>query len=379
MRILIVDDNPTNVVIVEQILKKAGYSDLITASSAKELFSHLEMDKEVTSQPEVDLILMDMMMPEIDGIEACRHIQLFDHLKDIPIIMVTAVGDSKKLAESLDAGAIDYVTKPIIRIELLARIRVALRLKKEKDLHKERDRKLQNELELATLVQSSVLSMPIENDRIKITAAYKPSSELAGDLYAWYQIDEHRYGVILLDVMGHGISSSLVSMYISSILKETITRISDPVEVIVELNRYMNQLYIKEKLIQYYFTAIYLLIDTHNKTIEYVNAGHPPGLLLYTDGSVRSLESGSSAVGFFPHIDVEKKLVNYKDDTKIILFTDGLLETIDPEYDKKMKRFIEEFSKREDHDLMTIMDQLVTESESVIREDDMCLLLISCE
>ena len=74
---------------------------------------------------DIDLILLDMMMPEMDGIEACRIVQQYEHLKDIPIIMVTAVGDSKKLAEALDAGAVDYVTKPINKVELMARIRLA--------------------------------------------------------------------------------------------------------------------------------------------------------------------------------------------------------------------------------------------------------------
>ncbi len=97
----------------------------------------------------VDLILMDMMMPEIDGIEATKRIQLMDQFKDIPIIIITAMGDSIKLAEALEAGAIDYVMKPVNKIELIARIRVALRLKYEKDWHKENEQRIRTELELA--------------------------------------------------------------------------------------------------------------------------------------------------------------------------------------------------------------------------------------
>lgn len=158
---------------------------------------------------DIDLILLDMMMPEMDGIEACRVVQQYEHLKDIPIIMVTAVGDSKKLAEALDAGAVDYVTKPINKVELMARIRLALRLKREKDWHKERDQRIQEELRLAALVQNAVLSSPLQEENFEVNAIYQPSSELAGDLYAWYPLGDGRYGVILLDIMGHGISSSL--------------------------------------------------------------------------------------------------------------------------------------------------------------------------
>lgn len=229
---------------------------------------------------DIDLILLDMMMPEMDGIEACRVVQQYEHLKDIPIIMVTAVGDSKKLAEALDAGAVDYVTKPINKVELMARIRLALRLKREKDWHKERDQRIQEELRLAALVQNAVLSLPLQEENFEVNAIYQPSSELAGDLYAWYPLGDGRYGVILLDIMGHGISSSLFCMFLASVLKDTVTTYVEPEKVIQELNRRFNQLYIEKKLIQYYFTTIYLVIDTRMKRIDYVNAGHPPALFL---------------------------------------------------------------------------------------------------
>jgi sigma-B regulation protein RsbU (phosphoserine phosphatase) len=208
--IIIVDDNITNQMIIRAILTKAGYTDTRIASSARELYDLLGLEDDSAPEEPVDLILMDMMMPEIDGLEACRRIQAGEKYRDVPIIFVTAVGDSNKLAEALDAGASDYVMKPINKLELLARMRSALRLKHEKDWHKERDKRIQYELELSKQVQRSVLSGPIRNRSIEIEAAYRPSSELAGDYYAWFRMDASRYGVILLDMMGHGISSSLV-------------------------------------------------------------------------------------------------------------------------------------------------------------------------
>lgn len=281
MRILIVDDNPTNVIIIREILKKEDYRNFITASSAKDMLKLLGVGVGEEPRPsDVDLILLDMMMPEMDGIEACRVVQQYEHLKDIPIIMVTAVGDSKKLAEALDAGAVDYVTKPINKVELMARIRLALRLKREKDWHKERDQRIQDELKLAALVQNAVLSLPLAEETLEVHAIYQPSFELAGDLYAWYPLGDGRYAVILLDMMGHGISSSLFTMFLASVLKDTVTTYVEPEKVIQELNRRFNQLYIEKQLVQYYFTAIYLVIDTRMKRINYVNAGHPPALFL---------------------------------------------------------------------------------------------------
>ncbi|SCW78763.1 Stage II sporulation protein E (SpoIIE) [Paenibacillus tianmuensis] len=241
MNIAIVDDNPVNLMVIEKILKSAGYDSFWKAASAVEMMQRLTEYADGGKVP-VDLILMDMMMPEMDGIEACRRIQQDERLKDIPVIIVTALGDSNKLAEAMEAGAMDYVMKPVNKIELIARIRSALRLKYEKDWHKENDARIREELELARQVQGSVLSPPLKKDRLEISAAYYPSFELAGDFYAWYRIDEDRHGVIILDMMGHGISSSLVCMFISSVMQDTITRFVSPEFVVTELNRYMNQL-----------------------------------------------------------------------------------------------------------------------------------------
>src|SRR4051794_21760569 len=113
MSIIVVDDNATNLFIIEKILKDAGYKDLIMALSATELFKLLKMDSPNVVEVTVDLILMDVMMPVIDGVEACKRIQEDSRFRDIPIIFVTAMGDSNKMADALDAGAIDYVMKPI--------------------------------------------------------------------------------------------------------------------------------------------------------------------------------------------------------------------------------------------------------------------------
>lgn len=378
MSIIIVDDNLTNQLIILRILENAGYKDLMTASSAQELFIHLKMDTPNNQQLPVDLILLDMMMPAIDGLEACRLIQEQPHLRDIPIVFVTAMGDSHKMAEALDAGAIDYVMKPINKIELLARIRSALRLNQEKNWHKERDKHIKAELELAKQVQGSVLSQPIDDENITIDAIYQPSYELAGDFYAWYRISDNRYGIILLDMMGHGISSSLVCMFISSVLQDTIKKISDPEQVITELNRFMNRLYITDKLVNYYFTAIYLVLDTEEKTIEYVNAGHPPGLVFMDDQAIL-LEQSCCAIGFFEKIDICKGKLSYTGSIQIMLYTDGLIEfeQEDRDSDIELKNLKLKLKEYKDLPFPDLAAKFIIRDNEVIQEDDICLVRIS--
>jgi serine phosphatase RsbU (regulator of sigma subunit) len=376
MNIVIVDDNATNLIIIEKILLKAGYDNLVLLPSARELYQFLGMDSSSTAEVPVDLILMDVMMPEIDGVEACRTILEHERFRDLPIIFVTAMGDSHTMAEALDAGALDYVMKPINKVELLARIRSTLRLKNEKDLHRERDKRIKNELDLAKQVQKSMLSNPIRDGKVEISAVYQPSSELAGDLYAWYSITPTRYGVILLDVMGHGISSSLVCMYMYSALKDTITGMCDPEAVIQELNRRMNQLHISESLINYYFTAIYFVLDTEKQTIEYVNAGHPAGIAI-VDDEVRMLTDGCCALGFFEQIDITKGVISYKDEARILLYTDGLSEWLEEEKEEGTAKLIHSLKEQDMHDPAALFDRLQPSVQLDDPKDDMCLVMIS--
>jgi diguanylate cyclase (GGDEF)-like protein len=140
VKILIVDDSPDSQLLIKSILEYAGYKDLLTANSALEAFKRLGMDSNATVSTDIDLILMDIVMPEMDGIEACRLIKSFEYLRDIPIIIVTAT--AKDLQMAFAAGATDYITKPLNKVELLARVSSALRLKREIDNRKAREQEL---------------------------------------------------------------------------------------------------------------------------------------------------------------------------------------------------------------------------------------------
>ncbi|MGQ7727906.1 MULTISPECIES: SpoIIE family protein phosphatase [unclassified Bacillus (in: firmicutes)] len=375
MSILIVDDNPVNIFVIEKILKQAGYQDLVSLNSAQELFEYIQFGEDSSRYNEIDLILLDIMMPEIDGLEVCRRLQKEEKFKDIPIIFVTALEDANKLAEALDMGAMDYITKPINKVELLARMRVALRLKSELNWHKEQEENLRNELDLATQVQRNLLSSPLREDHIKIEASYLPSFKLAGDMYYWYKIDENRYGIILLDVMGHGVSASLVCMFISSVLRETIKCLIDPELVIKELNKYMTLLHNENDNIPYYFTAIYLVVNTEDRTVEYVNAGHPSGYVLVDETNVVELDRGSCAVGFFDEIKVKKTVIPFEKNAQILLFTDGVLEAIaNDEFESEEK--LRTFTERKWGELEGEIEGFYKEEQKKAQSDDMCLIMI---
>ncbi|MEX0752037.1 MAG: response regulator [Xanthobacteraceae bacterium] len=143
MRMLVVDDSEDSRELTEATLISAGYKDVLTAASAWEAFKMLDLGHTGGDfTPRADLVLLDIVMPEIDGIEACARIRKDPHYTDTPIIMVTTLDDMDSLQNAFVAGATDYVTKPVNRIELVARVRSALKLKAELERRLEREREL---------------------------------------------------------------------------------------------------------------------------------------------------------------------------------------------------------------------------------------------
>lgn len=142
MGILVVDDSKETLSLMGKILKNAGYGDIALAASVHEAFNCLNFYETGMNASEFELILMDIFMPDINGIEACRLIKDTERFQDIPIIIVSGMGDLSKLQSAFEAGAVDYITKPVNKVELLARIRSALKLKNEIGRRKAREKEL---------------------------------------------------------------------------------------------------------------------------------------------------------------------------------------------------------------------------------------------
>ncbi|BBW96117.1 PP2C family protein-serine/threonine phosphatase [Geobacillus icigianus] len=196
---------------------------------------------------------------------------------------------------------------------------------------KQKETEHRRQIELAKRIQQNLLTPLIQNETVTMEAVYIPSDDLSGDIYACYQIDLYRYGVIVIDVMGHGISSALVSMLLRSLLRGLIVRVVDPVLVASELEKHVQSLFPEEVYdIRYLFSMIYLVIDTKERKIEYTNAGHPAGLLVFEDGSIQELDKGGLAIGSPFSLPFEKGVVHYDKQARLLLYTDGILEEIQP-------------------------------------------------
>lgn len=185
MSILIIDDSADHRALLAAILKKAGHSDLTLLGSAMEAYRELGIEQAKPPARTPDLIILDIMMPEIDGVEACRKIKAYSPINEVPIIMVTAKTETTYLQEAFAAGAMDYISKPVNPIELNARVASALTLKQEMDRRKARERELeQRNIEL----QTALSEVKVLRGLIPICAGCK---KIRNDHGYWQQIEEY--------------------------------------------------------------------------------------------------------------------------------------------------------------------------------------------
>ncbi|MBI4401757.1 MAG: response regulator [Nitrospirae bacterium] len=185
MSILIIDDSEDSRVLLKSILEASGYREVLTAESANHAFMQLGLNDPKKGGGGVDLILLDVLMPEMDGVKTCREIKAAEHLQDIPIIMVTTAKEMEWLQLAFVAGAVDYITKPVNKVELLARVRSVLKLKHEMDSRKAREQDLAKKTQE---LQQALRELKVLRGFIPICASCK---KVRNDKGYWQQVEAY--------------------------------------------------------------------------------------------------------------------------------------------------------------------------------------------
>jgi signal transduction histidine kinase len=185
-RVLVVDDVPVNVRLLTAILKVEGY-EVITAGSGPEA-----LERSLDSAP--DVILLDVMMPGMDGFEVCRRLRADEATSHIPIVMVTALQGLEDRVRALETGADDFLSKPVDEVEVVARVRSLVRAKHARD----ELRRAYAELQRAESLRENLIMMLVHDLRTPLTTLIGPIEMLLEGHDGYGELNELQHDILSL-------------------------------------------------------------------------------------------------------------------------------------------------------------------------------------
>jgi len=311
-----VDDNPTNLDILQVRLKANNY-EVITAADGE---AGLAMARE--KQP--DLMLLDIMMPKMDGIEVCRRIKEDTSLPFIPIIMVTAKADSKDVVAGLEAGGDEYLTKPVDHAALVARVKSMLRIKELHDTVLEQSAQLRVQLETATKIQSLFWPrIPELKGGGHIWAVSVPATYVGGDLYDVIPLPDDSLLAYVADVSDKGVPAALIMAALSTEIRSE-ARVENAVDkLLATVNKSMYKLASEEG----FFATIALARYWPAIGNMYLAVGGHLSPLWIAEGNMRSLPNLEGiSLGVTPDAQYGMEEILLSPGESILFFTDGVVE-----------------------------------------------------
>jgi phosphoserine phosphatase RsbU/P len=327
-RILVVDDVAFNIKTVSEILMPIY--DISFATNGKKAI-------EIASNNNPpDLILLDVMMPEMDGYEVCQRLKSDEKTKDIPIIFLTAKTQVEDEKKGLELGAVDYIMKPISPPIIIARVETHLRLRQinlqlmeEIKVRTKVQERLQEELNEASNYVRALLPAPSTENNICVDWRFLPSSELGGDSFGYHWIDRDHLAIYLVDVAGHGVGAALLSVAVINHLRSHALPITDFHEPSQVLNA-LNLVFSAETQNDMFFTIWYGVYKANTNEIVYSSGGHPPALLISEDPGKRfqieHLITPNLAIGALSGHQFQQKLYKINGPSRLYIFSDGVYE-----------------------------------------------------
>ena len=314
--ILIVDDNPANVEILEMRLL-ANHYDIITATDG-------EMGLAMAGEKHPDLILLDIMMPKMDGLEVCRRLKGDPSLPFMPIILVTAKSESKDVVAGLEAGGDEYLTKPVDHAALVARVKSMLRIKLLHDTVLEQSTRLKKQLKTATKIQSLFWpEIPELEAGGHIWAVSVPATYVGGDLYDVISLPDESILAYVADVSDKGVPAALIMAALSTKIRSE-SRIQNEIdELLVSINNSLYNLISEEG---FFATIVLVKYWPVSGKMQLALGGHLQPLWIVEDGIGNMPQLNGISLGIMPNAHFEKKEITLSPGESVLLFTDGLTE-----------------------------------------------------
>ena len=317
--ILIVDDTPTNLGVISGALSDT-YRTKVATNGQKALAIARAEDKP-------DLILLDVMMPEMDGYEVCTRLKADSATQEIPVIFLTGQTSVEDETRGFSVGAVDYVHKQFSPAIVKARVHSHIQLREARSqLAKQLDA-VNAELELAHEIQLSILPHHLPRlPGLDIAVRFLPMASVGGDFYDFIRVGDKQLGILIADVSGHGLSSALIASMLQVALAGQVAHASNPDKVLVGLNRAVSG-----KFSNNFVTAAYVYVDLESKLIRYAGAGHPPLMQFRgSTGRVGQIMENGLVLGVVEDAPYDSLEIPLELGDRYVLYTDGILEAANP-------------------------------------------------
>ena len=289
--LLVVDDNEDNRDLLSRRLARFGYTNITMAANGRDALRLL------AAKP-FDLVLLDIMMPDMNGYQVLEHLKAGNALQDLPVIMISALDEIASVIKCIELGAVDYLPKPFNPTLLRARVGASLEKKRLRDEVRASLQRLEHELQAARTLQlgmlPSVFPSPTTDRPVEVHATMEPAREVGGDLYDCFYATDHLFCFLVGDVSGKGAPAAMFMARTRSLVRmaielwrqwsgEPIT----PARVAEAVNRELYQ----NNGDRMFVTLFLGLLDTRDGALTYVNAGHPMPHLLHHAGEMARLDS----------------------------------------------------------------------------------------
>ena len=346
LRVLVVDDSHAQRLLLKTLLRGWGY-DVATAASGLEALA-------LCRQERFDLIVSDWIMPGMSGPDFCRAFRQLDGDSYCYFILLTAKTDTGAVAEGLDIGADDFLSKPVAPDELRARMKagerllemerrlrdqnhqIASTLAELRELYSALDRDLR---QARKLQQSLVRARDCHMDGAHLSLLLRPSGHVGGDMVGFFPIGEGRLGFYAFDVSGHGVTSALMCARLAGLFSggaggQNIALGGAPDDPVVHppdlVAERMNRLLLSEMDTEHYCTLCYAEADLQTGQVRFVQAGHPHPLVQRADGDIDFLGTGGLPIGLFSEARFESTTIHLRPGDRLLIYSDGITENADP-------------------------------------------------
>jgi len=322
-RVLVVDDTAANRELIRGYLELSGFTNIDSAVDGVDALERI-------ARQEPDIVILDLAMPRLNGFDVCKQLIQTDR-RNLPILVQTAFGGATERSRAFEAGATDFITKPIHRIELLARVRLHLENRALISRLRIYNDRVKSELSVARSMQENLLptaeTLAALRDRmgLDVAAVFETSSELGGDLWGVRALDATRIAIYAFDVCGHGVTAALTAFRLHALINSITAADDEPAAVLEKLSERLRRLLARGE----YATMVFAVIDLAANQLRYASAA-APGIFLHTpDQGVALLDTKGLPLGVADGQTYRQQSVDFPPGAALYLFSDALTETQD--------------------------------------------------